>query len=484
MKTKTALFNRKIFDVLKVLSRNEINEFGRFLGTTVFKCDEEVLKLFGYLKPYHPEFEPGKISEKKMIKKVFGNTTSVSGRKIDKKVSALILLAEKYLLSKHLDTPSEEKKLLLARIYSQRQADQLFFRLMDKVNNQVNRKTAPETLDYFYKTRSSYESYFHPSKVKFEKRISNEQLKRAIEHHKDYFVVGMLRLAVEAVSRRYAAGEDIAVPLLKEVRILAANIKPDNPLVNLYSLILFHAEHSDDASLNTAEELFRTYHDHISPSKQNTIVSMLINFSLIQYASGREEHQLKVFMLYQLAFENQWLEVEGFIPESHFTRAIFIAVDLKQFSWVEKTLDNAEQTLRSDIKQNTILICQAYLSFGYEKFEEVLDYLRQAEFPNINYELNSRSLILKSYYELNIGEREYPVVDYCESYRQYLMRRKNIPAVFIERNLNFIKMVRRLTNAHAENREDLQRELLYRIERMPIISKGWLLEKINQLYVQ
>ncbi len=101
------------------------------------------------------------------------------------------------------------------------------------------------------------------------------------------------------------------------------------------------------------------------------------------------------------------------------------------------------------------------------------------EYSDLLINLNSKSLLLSTYYELN----EHEMLDsFMESFRVYLNRHKDISLQARKSFLNFIKFTRRLIRlnpgdktATTKLRDDLQKE------KSNTVNFEWLMEKIAEL---
>lgn len=128
-------------------------------------------------------------------------------------------------------------------------------------------------------------------------------------------------------------------------------------------------------------------------------------------------------------------------------------------------------------RQNAINYNLANLYFSKKEFDKVIPLLQKVEYEEIYYSLNSKALMLSTYYELD----EYMFLgSFFESFKNYLTRNKNVSQSNKIRYLNLIKYTKKLVESSQYSKSKLTK-LKEDIKADSSYGKNWLLEKVDEL---
>ena len=155
------------------LSRNELLEFGRYIKTPFLNRDENLVKLYEYIKKYSPEYESDKLDKTHFLKKVSKNQ-QVRERQIHDWMSDLTRKLEDYLIYTELQNRPLSRDFVLLDAMKDRKMDELFFRSIKNIRNKLDSSPERDMFYYFNQWRLRHEAYFHgvlPQKYKNEKNI-------------------------------------------------------------------------------------------------------------------------------------------------------------------------------------------------------------------------------------------------------------------------------------------------------------------------
>ena len=104
--------------------------------------------------------------------------------------------------------------------------------------------------------------------------------------------------------------------------------------------------------------------------------------------------------------------------------------------------------------------------------------LRFVEYDDITYNLNSKAILLQTYYETDEIESLYSLF---ESFRVYLNRSKSIPEGKKSDYKNLIKFTKKLTRIQPGDEKALHKLKDEIKETKRLASRKWLEEKIEEL---
>ena len=107
----------------------------------------------------------------------------------------------------------------------------------------------------------------------------------------------------------------------------------------------------------------------------------------------------------------------------------------------------------------------------------VIEKLQDVEFAELTYNLDSKVLLLATYFEVE----EWPAMaSLADSFRTFLNRHeKDITVAKKLRYSNFIKYIKKLSKVKYQDKAATQRLLKEIQESEGVVNQGWLIEKVN-----
>ena len=120
----------------------------------------------------------------------------------------------------------------------------------------------------------------------------------------------------------------------------------------------------------------------------------------------------------------------------------------------------------------------AQLYFYQKKYDQVMQLLQEVEYEDPSYNLNSKAMLIATYYELDEVE---PLMSLLSSFAVYLRRGKRIPQQRKSHYQNLVRFVRMLVRTPVGDKEALAKLRKKVTEVDGMVNKSWLLDKIDEL---
>ena len=150
---------------------------------------------------------------------------------------------------------------------------------------------------------------------------------------------------------------------------------------------------------------------------------------------------------------------------------------MENINRVEKYINSNINLLEESKQENALNFNLARLHFYKKEFDTVLTFLNRVNYDDIWYNINSKILLLATYYELNEIE---PLFSSIDSYTAFLRREKSLDNTRKQRHLNFTTNLKKIIN-FQDQRLKLSKVKESIIDSKTIVNKEWLLEKIDAL---
>jgi hypothetical protein len=251
------------------------------------------------------------------------------------------------------------------------------------------------------------------------------------------------------------------------------------PQIRMYYLMyqLYTIDNGIDIYMQLKSEIFRNI-ESFPIGEAHDIINAALNFCISQINRGNESFRSEIFELYNYSLKKELIYINNEITPSTFRNIVVIALRLKEFNWAERFIEEYSKKLNLKYRDNIVRLNLSQIKFYKNRYHEVLDLLRSVDYEDITMNLQAKSILLATYYELD----EYdPLSSFLNSFKVYLSRKnKLIPKSRLVNYNNLIRFTKKLISTPFTDKEALLK-LKKQIEEEPsIASKAWLLEKLAE----
>ena len=475
----------KTISLLANLSKKELKSLSRFLRSPFFNYAESVYQLFALLRKAHPTFELARIRKEVMHQKLFPKE-AFKEKKINDLLSDLSLLIEKFLIVQHTLENDYQRSRAKAEVFGKRNLHPLFSNEVRKLRKQINASPHIDAAYYRELLRVNELFYLHPQIPSFVSNLPHpKETMKQVDH---YFLINKLKYSCELINRQNILNEQHEIHLLEESLRLSKHYQSDDtPLLQLYARLvqLFLQEPNDQAF----EELRNFYWSKVSdiPDLEGrSILSYLVNYTNQQINAGAERYKTKQFELYKQGLSQGLLLSQQYLSDASFINILVLASGLGHFAWADSFIENHKQLLHQPTRENAVAMGKGFVLFNSKKYEDTLAILQEVSFVTDNYKLGSRSLLLRTAYELSLQDNSYLFFteNQVDSFLRFITDNKQFSPKKSEAYLNYGKLIGNLVRYQLKKQKDpkLKIKLLDTLSLdRPVIAKKWLEDKVNQM---
>jgi len=475
------MFTSKLIDILKSFSAEELKDFERFLNSSYFNREENVIRFFQAFRKYYPDFKDTKLTKENIFAKVYPGT-KFNDALIRKYISMLIKLSGEFLsFSAYWKDPVSKNEFLL-RSLKERKLTKIF---------EHSFKLADELLDNSkYKDEFHYYHKFIAESVKNSLIETNDviapdkEILKETDYLIDFFLLRILHRHSVCISQTATYKIDLELKFLDETRsYVEKNWDKCNPLIKLYySFLMIYIDIDNDKDNEQHYLNIKKIHEETAGrlserDLHNTYVALL-QYGIGEIQIGNHEYAAETMNIYKEMLARKMFYVEGiYFGSTHFINIVILGGILKEFEWTKKFIEEYYQKLDPKIKLNHYYFSLASIEFQKGEFDEALSCLSKIKYGDHLSRINIKNLTLKIYYELKSID---PFLATIDSYRQFLLKNKSITDSRREQCANFIDLLLQLLKAqeHPENTVFLRKKIL---ETQNVMNKKWLLEKADEI---
>ncbi len=465
----------KLIDLLKLLSKSELRDFEKFVASPYFNKDAKLITIFNFIKRYYPEFDSKKLDKTYIVEKIFPSFGKDGHRKVNYLMSDLTKLLEDFFIQAQLGEEQFDREYLMLRALQKRKADKYFFSLVDKMKTHL--QVEKENMDYFYNHfRLNHQIYGHPSTNRYQPHINS--LTDAIDFLDLFYVSTKLRYSSEMINRQWGIAEEYEIPMLEAIlKNLERHPFDDYAIFGIYKRIIQLNQKNDHQVYLELKQLIIDNFERFEKEEQTDLIIFLNNYTI--FCIPQDENVSERFDVLKFSLKYDIWTQNGTFSYHAFLNFINIGCAMEDFEWTNQFYEEYGPRLRDDLRENTLLLSRAIISYTQEQFEKTLELLNFIDFTDINFNLLAKSLLLRCYYEL--PDYELVFFDFCNAFSQFIRRNKTTSETNYHRYINLINITRKLFRFKTEKSVPLEK-IQAELENLnPVANRQWLKVKINEL---
>ena len=398
----------KLIHSLKALTTEELKRFHDFMQSPFFKKSANAQALFEWIYQHgdHPTYASAQLDSEVIAQNLFSDKRSVTlkVKSISVAASEIIVLFRQFLVQ--LEVEKEENRgnyLLLRNLQSRR---------MEKDFWQVYRKAAPQLAKSSKTIDGYYEQYlleellwnFYP----IDKNLQREKKKLDIDiydvlHSFDaYTILNKLQYCCFNWNRANilteAKNKILANDLIKTIQLQGFE---QITLINLYylNLLLLMNPNSENYFYQLKELLKNKYHKIDKIYLQN-IYTMATNYCNHKIKAGFANFHKEVFDLYLLMLEQKIVYINNYLRKRFIKNMVTAGLQIGKLKWVGQFIENVQKEAVPQYSNSIYAFSKGAMYFYCQDYDNALQMLLKVENIDVFYNLDSRGLLLKCYYEL------------------------------------------------------------------------------------
>ena len=474
--------NSLLIEAYGNLTRKELKEFTLFLGSSWFNQSELLCLMHEVLLVEWPELLAEKIEKARVFSLLYPGQP-YDDRKIRVLMSKLLHLIEQFWIQKSLNASLIDQKKLLFRELEKRQARRVYGRNLKEAQNWLDNHWA--SLNDYYLEKFQLMERESQFQIEFEGRRagdSNMDLSQTIEFLDQHFLIQKLRFLCAAKTVENIQTTTFYRPTEEEINFLLdwAARKKEIPLVALFRQTYLSLDNPEDESLFflLLDLLLEEYVAVIPPKMALELHTYAQNYCAGKINRGKSQFLELLFTLYKTGIEQGILFISGQLSPWMYKNITVTGLRLNAFNWIENFIREFKLRLPEEEQENAFTYNMAKYHFYRKNYSNVIKLLMRVEYNDVFYGLDSRAMMLKTYFELS----EIEALDsLAQSFRIFLRRKKSISENYRKGYLNFIKYIKKLSRAlygTAAQRKQLKVDLETEDQ---VMDMAWLWEKVRDL---
>jgi len=476
-------------ELLKTFSKKELNNLKEMLSCRYFNTDRYVIKLLEVLRKRvlnKDTFSP--TLQIDIYQRVFTDLSKPKGELsknqkglLNAKLNVLTRLAEQFLACEILKKNRIQKSELLYPELLERKQLMLLNRHINKNKKQLCDLSAKDIQQYeqLYKIENNIlASSYRNGQISTKDNLLEVNCNLDI-----YYLLSKLSLHTTAISllqaydrKSYDFSSMDALAKLLDMPKYA-----QHPLIVLCRINVELLKTQDVKVYNSLLKSLDKYSEAVPLHLLKSYYFVAINHCISKVWTDRLKYTKKIFDLFVIMHNKNLLIDDNFISISAFKHLITVSCQVGQFEWAESIIEYYRPFVRKEVRDSICHFLYGAIAFYQKDYETAHDRFIQVDKVNLNYDTNTRVLILKCLYEKEKEYNEYTMTAF-RSIESFFKLNKQLPKKNKKGYSNFIKTLITLYRIrHHEGSRTLE-WAVEQLEQQEVNSdKPWLLEKIGEL---
>lgn len=249
----------------------------------------------------------------------------------------------------------------------------------------------------------------------------------------------------------------------------------DEPLVALHiALLNCLTDEQNETHFQTLKTLLTVHHSLLNAYERRDRSMVAINYCVRRINNGDLNYYTELFNLYLVLLENKVLLENDVLQYWDYKNIIAVGLQVKEYDWISSFLYEYNEKLPPDWRENALTYNVAKLNFAQKNYTEVIGLLQTVEYQDIIYTLDSRTMLLKTYYEIAAFEAFEAA---AESFRLFLLRNKMLNTSMKKMYQNFLRFIKKLILLSPRDAKGMAKLHDAMVQCAAIAEKKWLLDK-------
>ncbi|CAN5124504.1 hypothetical protein BH09BAC1_BH09BAC1_10930 [soil metagenome] len=457
----------KLVDLLKTFGTKELREFNEFVQSPFFNKNIELISFYEHLRSLAPVFQPVRLEREAVFNALYPDKP-YDDKQLNYLNNFLLKLAEQYIAYRRFSQNDLLERYQLLESYNQRNLDKHYQFVYGQTIKQL--EELPNRNHEFYHLQYALADISNRHFLKQQIRRYDDRLQLAADNLDQYYLAAKLKYSCEMLDRKMSIAAEYEVRFADVVRqLVEANVGLQTPPIAIYHTILNMLLDMDNTTyFNKLVELTEQHKGHFPLDELKDLYSYAINYCIRRVNKGAPEFLKELFELYLKSLDAGTLMDGGYLSPWAYKNLIGVGLRLKKFDWTEDFIREYNAKLAPEFQANALHYNLAELYYYKQDHSKALTHLNKVEFSDIYYNLDTKKMMLKIYFELDEIDA---LLSLLASFKMFLKRTKLISSGNKVAYLNFVQALTLLARK--------ERRVLPALQKMinspePIGDRAWL----------
>ena len=470
--------NSQLTHILFALSKKESRELRKWLVSPIHNQRSDVVQLYEYLTSGN-RLEDDKSLEKERIFRKLYPKEAYDDAKMRQVIHFLQESIEEYFIYSKNQEDSLTQHINLAKVYREKK--------LLKLHEKTMRKIEEDFQKIIYRNEEIFEQSYLIEKEKStmfieRSRAVSTNYQAMSDSMEITFISRKLKLTCAMLSHQKIYKTNYDFGLLEHLLDFLQH-KPEltqNPTIKLY-YHLYNLFKFPDEEFHFFEikRIFSTSELFFDAFERKDIYLMIINYCISRMNIGYKAFAREAFEFYRKAIESRIIIENNILNHLAFRNIVAISTTLKEFDWVSKFIEEYQNYLAPEYRENFVKFALARLYFEQGDYDRAQDLLIQFDIDDILINLTAKTMLIRLYYEKD----EFMALEsLLDSMRAYINRKK----MLAYHKMSFKELIsasKRLIKIQFNDRKKIEilNNQITNSRILPSHMKEWFMEQLKKL---
>lgn len=469
--------DNKIYSILSTFSKIEMNRVEKYVHSPYFNRNEVITQLFDIYMKNIERKKPKELVKEEVWMALHGKEKydDVRFRKYN---SELLGLVEGYMAQQIFDENPLHQAIYLMDAVARKKLDKLHNSTVKSAENLSKKQEHKDANFYFYQYQIEKNFY---KLIDFEnKRDDKSNIEKIINNLDRFYLAEKLKFYLQILMQKKVVSFEYDVLFIEEIieHLKKNKYEEIAPISIYYQIYLTSVEPENEEHYFKLKELLENYIDNFTPEEAYSLYLNALNYCVGKVNKGSMSFHEEYLNIYEKLLENKNFFELVELTSFSFRNIVVIASRLKRYNWAEMFIQNFQNKLPNEERENTVKSNLATVYFYQKKYSEVINLLKEIEITDILANLNAKTILMATYYEMDETNLLY---SFMESFKVFLSRHKGINNERRVGYLNLIKFTRKLTEIIPRDKKAIQKLKEELEATKSVASLNWLKEKVEEL---
>ncbi len=472
----------KFYKTLQKLNKQQQLRFLDFLQSPYFNKNEEIT---GFVKLICP----GKfnVSKEEIYSKLYPGKIFEERRIPDLMYKSLRLM-ETFLSEEQYTEQQWNQKLNLLNYIRVNQLEELYSVVQKDILEMSSQKPYRDS-NYYYE---EFQYQAEADKIFLDQaRIQgDESLQKKVDQLDIFYLSAKLRDSCEMMNRKRILAIDYEFNMLDELlEIVKLNFEKYTviPSISIYYRILVMLKDPNNMEhFNVLKDDVTKHIQLFEQDEQRSLYGYLQNYCIRKVNSGVSKFYNELLDIYKYMHEIGLMKANNKNLQWDLKNMVSIALRLGDHEWTYKIINELKPELPGEVRENAYTYNLANYYYETREYKKATRLLQSVDFKDVYYNLDSKSMLLKIYFELDEEESFFALIT---TFKAYLSRNKLISTDTFDTYSNLLKFARKAfvykimlpyERRHNNNKIKALKQTV--IETKNVVNAIWLLNEIEKLF--
>lgn len=223
--------------------------------------------------------------------------------------------------------------------------------------------------------------------------------------------------------------------------------------------------------------------DKIDHEELKECITILIAIAIKQVHNKIENAQQRLFDLFVFLIENDLiLEENKTITAAIYKNVTTIGLYLNKLHYVENFIETYKNNLGDEVREDVYSYNKAHLLYYKKEYDNVLQLISTTKYKDVFYRLDSRVLLIKTYYEFEKEDTSYFDIlnNSINAFKKYVYTNEELNDYYKTRYKNFIKSSLKLIQLNSDKIQ-IEKYIEELSANKDILEHAWFMESAKKL---